>query len=347
LAGLAVAVLSGIPGVFAASVARAASALPAAKVTSLTGVSCHSRAICYAVGNGAVLVTRDGGRVWKRLPTPAGADSLAAIACPSAMRCEVVGSGGGDAGAIYGTTDGGATWHTQPAVIGGGFFLAIACPSITVCEATGNEGAIFGTVDGGSSWSQQSVPSSANLIEGIACLSTRTCEAVGYGGQSGGTGLALRTVDGGRTWTGQRLPLMVQLLNGISCSSQSDCVAVGMSVIDAGSKEIGIVATTTNGGLRWTRRQLPSGFVDLTSVACPNQHVCEAAGLGDTPVLGSTDGGTSWESQRIPGSVYLEGIACPTSKVCEAVGENANGDAALYRTTNRGTTWTHQHVGDV
>ena len=110
------------------------------------------------VSGGSVVGTTDGGRTWQQLATPPGVDALAAVACATAVICEVVGSGNGDAGAAYGTANGGQSWTTQPVVIGGGFFLGVACPSIDVCEATGNEGMIFGTVNGGASWMQQRVP---------------------------------------------------------------------------------------------------------------------------------------------------------------------------------------------
>jgi photosystem II stability/assembly factor-like uncharacterized protein len=312
----------------------------------LTGVSCPIPSVCVSTGQsdpvngGAVIGTTDGGRTWGPLATPPGVGGLAGVACPTKLHCEVVGNGNGDAGAIYGTRNGGRTWHAQPAVLGGGLFQAIACPSETVCEATGNAGTIVGTINGGMTWTRQATPAQANLVEGVSCPTTTTCEAVGFGG----TGMALRTVNGGSTWSAQTLPPSVQDLSGVACPTVRVCVSVGQNAVDAGSREVGVVATTSNGGHTWKRRHIPAGFADLVGVACPTALVCEAAGLGPTAVIGTTDGGTTWTTQPIPGSMFLQDVSCPRPQRCEAVGQDSNGDFAAFGTVNAGQTWTQQPI---
>jgi photosystem II stability/assembly factor-like uncharacterized protein len=121
-------------------------------------------------------------------------------------------------------------------------------------------------------------------------------------------------------------------------------VAVGLNVIQAGSKEVGTVVTTTDGGATWTRRPNPPGFTDLTGVACPVAQVCAAVGYGTHAVTRTTDGGTTWTGQGLPGSVFLQAVACPAVKVCETAGENANDDGVAYGTVDGGRTWKPQPI---
>jgi photosystem II stability/assembly factor-like uncharacterized protein len=336
VAGLAAGSLLCIAGVTAPAGAQAARAA----APELRAVACAASGVCLAAGDGIVVSATKSG-TWKTLTPPAGAEMLASLSCPGARTCELAGGGSGDNGAIWRSTNAGQTWNAQLTAITGGFFLAVACPSVMVCEATGNEGTIYGTVDGGKTWQHQQVPQSANLIYGIACPSVTTCEAVGYGG----TGLALRTTNGGKTWARQHMPQSVQDLQAVSCPSATDCMAVGINVTQAGSKEVGTVVTTIDGGATWTRQHNPAGFTDLTAVACPSAGTCEAVGLGSThAVARTTDGGSTWTGQGVPGSVFLEGIACPAAAVCYAVGENADDAGVAYGTTDSGQTWVPQPI---
>ena len=107
---------------------------------------------------------------------------------------------------------------------------------------------------------------------------------------------------------------------------------------------MGVLVTTSNGGHTWKRRHIPAGFTDLVGVACPTALVCEAAGLGPTAVIGTTDGGATWTAQPIPGSMFMEGVSCPRPQRCEAVGQDSNGDFAAFGTANGGQTWTQQTI---
>ena len=189
-------------------------------------------------------------------------------------------------------------------------------------------------------WTRQTTPASANLVEGVSCPTTTTCEAVGYGGN----GMALRTVNGGSTWSAQTLPSSVQDLSGVACPTAGVCVSVGQNAVDAGSREVGVLVTTSNGGHTWKRRHIPAGFTDLMGVACPTALVCEAAGLGPTAIIGTTDGGATWTTQPIPGSMFMEGVSCPRPQRCEAVGQDSNGDFAAFGTADGGQTWTQQTI---
>jgi photosystem II stability/assembly factor-like uncharacterized protein len=142
----------------------------------------------------------------------------------------------------------------------------------------------------------------------------------------------------------QVLPPSVQELSGVSCYSLTRCVAVGIDSIHGGRREIGVLVSTNDGGVSWTRRHIPSGLDDLTSVACTPSGVCEAVGLGSSAIIGSTDGGRTWTAQVVPGSPYLLGVACRGGRTCEAAGQDVDDDVAVYRTTDGGAKWYRQHV---
>jgi photosystem II stability/assembly factor-like uncharacterized protein len=84
-------------------------------VDDLLGVSCPSKGVCEAVGDGdvGVLGTTNGGITWTPQTLPPSVESLASVDCRSLAVCEAVGQTADEAGAAVGTTDGGATWVLQ------------------------------------------------------------------------------------------------------------------------------------------------------------------------------------------------------------------------------------------
>ncbi len=94
----------------------------------------------------------------------------------------------------------------------------------------------------------------------------------------------------------------------------------------------------------------PAGYhVLFASVSCPSAKVCEAVGYYGTGTFAyrSTDGGSSWHAQALPGPVAepsaaeLFSVSCSSVTTCEAVGYHASAALAL-RTTNGGTSWAVQ-----
>jgi Photosynthesis system II assembly factor YCF48 len=110
----------------------------------LTRVSCAETSDCWAVGDGGIFATRNGGTTWVNQYSASG---VFGINCPSATTCFAVGGN-----LIPGTTDGGNTWDSLP--LGTNAILnAISCPSTTVCFAGGTS--IVATTDGGKTWIPQ------------------------------------------------------------------------------------------------------------------------------------------------------------------------------------------------
>ncbi|MCL4443123.1 MAG: IPT/TIG domain-containing protein [Actinobacteria bacterium] len=139
--------------------------------------------------------------------------------------------------------------------------------------------------------------------------------------------------------------LPVSVLTAISCPATGDCVAVGQ-----GSSGNAIAAVTSNGGLDWTLQQLPSKVGSLAGISCPTTQACFAVGQASEPynsttsggiVVSTSDGGSSWSVQDIPGGVAsLTGISCAISSDCWAVGNNTASVPVMLSTADGGTTWT-------
>jgi photosystem II stability/assembly factor-like uncharacterized protein len=133
-------------------------------------------------------------------------------------------------------------------------------------------------------------------------------------------------------------------------------------------KEEGVaLLRTSDGGAHWVSEKLPADVGSLSAIACPAKSICEAVGQRPVPrglhaastpddiAIRTTNGGDSWVTTSIPGTIgaSLQSIACPTVSVCEVVGVGPAGqhhsnaastaaDAVAVRTTDRGANWDDQ-----
>jgi hypothetical protein len=372
--------LSGIPVPLAAAATPVWSASKVYKPApySLTAISCPTTDACVAMGDetdgsAVIYATTDGGATWKAEKVPSVLDqphvtssALTSASCSSPTTCEAVGYSG-NAPVIIGTTDGGATWTPQPFPTGvAGNFTGISCPSAKICEAVSNT-VILGTTDGGESWGTQTYPAAgSNGLTGISCASTAVCEAVGNVSGVQGTILFGTTnadaPNGAATWRAQRQPSEYDTggsMQGVACPTVSTCEAVGTFITGA------VILGTTNADApkeaTWTSQTAPALAGDtLTGISCPSSSTCEAVGYEQpagpgTPispvVLGSTNRGTTWRAQPLPGAetellqTRLLGIGCPArTSTCEAVGGAGAFGGVVLRTRTAGTKWAAQNV---
>ena len=209
-------------------------AFTSTSVISLGGISCASKIVCEAVGEGA--------------------------ASGSAT--------------VFGTKNGGTTWTAQtvPGGVLGAGLTGISCASKTVCEAVGG-GSIFGTTNGGATWTTQTLPAGVFSISAISCASTTTCEAVEGYTNGIGPAVVLGTVNGGATWTTQTVPLGVGVLYGIACVSATICDAVGNST-SSSAGVAGVIINTTTAGSNWVSQTVPTGVVQLEAISCVSATTC-------------------------------------------------------------------------
>ena len=202
--------------------------------------------------------------------------SLYAVACLSALRCEAVGA----AGTIVSTGDGGATWRAQASPLHGSstILYRIACVAPSSCYVIARPGTILVTHDGGATWSSHVLP----LAGTGGDLTDRSCLA------GSGSGL------GGR-YAVCRLGIL-----DIACVSASICyaVATGPAVYSdapmAGQGPAGSAQSiwmTRDGGTSWTQQSIPPGVgcvegdcgrelfaYPLEWVSCLSSGLCRAGG---------------------------------------------------------------------
>jgi photosystem II stability/assembly factor-like uncharacterized protein len=166
--------------------------------SQLTGIEFVSPSRGWAVGQGALLATADGGAHWTAQLT--GRLNLTAV--------DFINTGDGWAvgtGSLLATTDGGAHWtplaepcplirsvHFTSAADG----YAVAGGNVTGVGGFGTEvpdtgGVVLATHDGGHTWTPVTTPANAQTV----------CFSGSQDGWLGANGQLYRTADGGRSWT--------------------------------------------------------------------------------------------------------------------------------------------------
>jgi photosystem II stability/assembly factor-like uncharacterized protein len=143
-------------------------------------------------------------------------------------------------------------------------------------------------------------------------------------------------------------PPVIGDLTAVSCPTTLVCLAVGRNAGQAksGSNVVGAVARTTDGGKTWVELVLPHPWFPyvLQGLSCPSSLVCMAVGGGSGGLYGlgvafrTTDGGTAWQEERLPGQGWISGVSCPTVSECILL-QNGYKRATALSTTDGGGTW--------
>ncbi len=219
--------------------------------------------------------------------------------------------------------DGSATW--QNPLPQGGDLEGVSCATTSACVAVGDAGTILASSDGGESWSARSSGVGDGLMS-VNCADASDCVAVGDGGT------VLTSSDGGATWS-SRPSGTDAALNGVSCPRAVVCVAVG---------DGGTILRSDDGGMSWAAQA--SGTTEpLYGVSCPSETACFAVGRSGKIV--ATSDGASWSARTSGTSQRLWAVSCPTTSTCVAAGDDFEGQG-LLRTTDSGTSWFQQSLGD-
>jgi photosystem II stability/assembly factor-like uncharacterized protein len=305
--------------------------------------------IGFAVGEGAtVLQTINGGNTW----LDKGSDSaltLTSIRCASAFVCLAT-TDTGDR--LLRTTDAGKTFDPIPST---GDVFAAALGTTPRALAAGRLGAVIASDDGGATWSPVGGRLPGRFIR-VRAASPRLAAAAGL------SGTVARTTDGGRTWQ----PLRV--------STSEDITDVSFATRDVGYALdlFGRVFRTRDGGAAWQRvstgsvrpqavfarsaksvlligphgilRSSRRGFVAVRSRAARRAKLFEVdpAGKavfahGSRRIAVSMNGGRTWKRVNRPRRALISAVDFVTPRT----GFLLEQDGRLWRTRNRGRSWTN------
>jgi hypothetical protein len=340
-----------------------------AMFAGLNAVSCVTAGACEAGGyfelerTGSFVgpTVRGLAEIWngsswqhQRIVQPASAtsNSLGAVSCVSANRCEAVGSHLGGSGSLIGLAEAwnGARWRIQktpdPSHELNAIHLslnAVSCVAARFCIAAGESSANPQPVEtemwNGSSWQPQPFPRPIPLTS-VSCTSVDFCMAVGE---------RFAFSWNGTSWS--VLPTSPSFeFSSVSCASMRFCEATGVDSVTGDRAEVWK-------GSSWSLQPTPTpaGAVGITlsSVFCWRLDHCEAVGhyttrVGKAVPLAEVRVATKWVVQRTPnpkGSLNssLLGVSCSSATFCAAVGSysTSTGTFMLALTWN-GTAWSRR-----
>jgi hypothetical protein len=160
------------------------------------------------------------------------------------------------------------------------------------------------------------------------------------------TSLYIRTANGGTNWRASTVQGAAGLWNSSIASVDANTAWVAMW--DSTQTTTGGVFKTTNGGIGWTQQTTAfpgsGGYPNVIHFFDPNNGVCVGdPNGGNWEIYATTNGGAQWmrvDSSHIPSPLSGEvGLLSG-----HAVAGNSlwftTFNTSLYRTTNRGMTWT-------
>jgi len=269
----------------------------------LSGVSCVSTKLCFAVGNYG-LINSSGVDLSQALVERWDGTSWSIVTVPD-----------------------------QPTDNYYHVFLGVSCASASFCVAAGyygidssNEYENLVEQWNGTNWNVVSSPNNGadDQLSDVSCVSANFCVADGYyfGSTSNET---LIEQWNGTIWSIVSSPNPYgddfDEFYGVSCVSASFCVATGAGVIAQwNGSSWGVVS--------WSS---PS-FGYLGHVSCSSTSVCTAVGSDQPSSYGQTLveqwDGTNWSATSSPNTGIqdgLNGVSCPSAGFCVAVGNYDNG----------------------
>ena len=275
----------------------------------------------WAVGDGRILRTTDGGVTWARQWGHGGRSSFFLDA--------TTGWAAGGGGTILHTTDAGLTWNPQEAGTSEGL-TGLAFVSQTSGWAVGAGGVVLHTADAGATWVAQDSGTTTDLT-GVDFVSPT---------EGWTAGEILHTTTAGSLWTPQSSSVTRQDLSAVDFVDLLNGWAVGA---------LGTIVHTADAGVSWTQ-QISGTSDDLTSVDFVDRWNGWAVGGTDAhswppdqtrTILHTGDGGLTWEMQLNPSGSFLEDVEFVDSLSGWAVGDGGT----ILHTTNGGTSWYPQDSG--
>jgi photosystem II stability/assembly factor-like uncharacterized protein len=308
--------------------------------TNLRGVSAavdaHGDPVVWAAGSfGAVILSNDQGRQWKRLTVAGGEDlDFRGVAAFSDSTAYVMSSGEGTKSRIYKTTDGGTTWKLQYSGERKEFFLdAIRCLSAVECYALGDpmDGRfVLLRTEDGEHWEKltadglQALPQEGAFAASNSCLSVERDTGI-YFVTGGPAARTFHSSDKGKTWTVTNLPIAQGNPSSGAFSVAVDgktIVVVGGDYRDPKRSGENAAAYSEDGGMTWNRSAgPPAGFRSAVGSIDGRRFVT----VGTSGSEFSGDNGAHWITA---GPVSLNAVS--VLDVLSVWGAGANGTVAKF-----------------
>ncbi len=322
----------------------------------LLSVSCPSSTSCEGVGTstsggGLAFGATISGNSWtitvQSLPGGVAVSALSSVACPLSTQCYAVGYGvTGSVRSGVMLAYNGTTWTTVT-TSGVEQITSIACPSSTTCILDANNTAspmpapvLYSFATATSVFAQITLVPTPATLTGVTCGPGTSGLCLVDGATVSGAEVYV-SGDSGTTWTAVTgMPTGTSTLGSPVCTTASACIVadnVAGSSAGAGVPPLGqLLDLTAAPGppITWaaSAASLPAGVLAVNDVACSSATNCVAAGQGGSPaqgvLLSSSDGGHTWSTTSLPGSVtptFLSGVGCLAS-TCVASGESTTGD---------------------
>jgi len=330
----------------------------------------------WAVTDGRLWVTADGGATWRDATPPGGfatasADYLLGIAFADAKHGWVAVNEAFTSGTdptygrvdIWRTTDEGQTWAKTrlPKARFAIFGEIMSGVEFDFLDATHgfafqsgnlakgkNDSDLFWTADGGQTWSADRPTGPGNRgIEGSVAFATAN-DGVVLNGEYG-VGIIV-THNGGRTWADASLalpagPASAQLFFGrpVYFDGRSGLVSIGSQMDASGVTR---VFRTSDAGSSWSLAATPPAGAGAMSFLDPQRWTAES----ETDVFSTLDGGQTWAhspAAGLPGDPTWfqmtdaqHGSALMAMNVCLTFKSSCSSRTGLYATVDGGSNWT-------
>ena len=259
---------------------------------------------------------------------------------------------------LWTSRDGGTTWSKGPLVPLVGR-LTVAASGLFLAHESG----LFRSLDNGHTWH----PAVQGLHASVATLVVPSPEpGVVYGGVGtpaapggGASWLLEKSTDGGRTWT--RLPLRAPTALAIDPSDPRHLYAAVLRYPRDGGRPRSRIVESRDGGRSWrdVSKNLPvltphAYLVQVDRLAIDREDPrILYAGTSGSGFLRSTDRGRTWQgfNQGLPFFRNCETRFCSVNTVNDLVLDAAARtlyivfEYEVFRSDNRGATWTPAHAG--
>jgi hypothetical protein len=293
------------------------------------------------------------GTTWTAVTIPSGLAVLNGVDCPSSTTCVAVGATSSSTGGAIETTNSGASWSTLSVPSGTPDLKAVSCSSASNCVAVGGNtstsGVILHQASTAGAFVAETEPSQLGQLSAVSCVSGgSTCYTTGIDISDGYPDDIASSSNSGVTWSfdttaGVSGDLWISI-NAIRCMSATTCLLAGASYDGP------IFAWTSNGWSSYSSGEHDNGYsAYLDALACPDSSFCLAVGRY-AHYTGPVTGGSWGDETRNPGSP-AQGLAavCVSSSTCAFVGTTSGypasgGPAAVYTTSNAGSTWQSDSV---